>query len=114
MRNIQDLALKPKDRDAILTASRLLRERFPIENIILFGSKARGEDDDESDIDLLILTSRKLAWRERQAITDALFPVQLAHDVLISTLVAPASEWSEGIYQVLPIHDEVERDGVAA
>ncbi|MDR3223290.1 MAG: nucleotidyltransferase domain-containing protein [Methanobrevibacter sp.] len=30
-----------------------------IEKIILFGSVARGEDNDESDIDILILTSKK-------------------------------------------------------
>ena len=79
---------------------------------MLYGSKARGTDDAESDIDLLVLTSRKLDWRERDAITDALFEVELAHDVVLSTLVLPASEWEHGRVAVLPIHDAIESSGV--
>ncbi len=111
-RSIQQIRLADKDRRAIEAATRLLRDRFPVQEVVLFGSKARGSDDPESDIDLLVLTSRDLDWRERNAITDALFDVQIAHDVVISTLIVPLAEWEKGVCAVLPIHDEVERDGV--
>ena len=114
MRSLADVQLQPKDRDAIATAVQVLRERFPIVSVTLFGSKATGRDDAESDIDLLVLTSRKLTWRERDAVTDALFDVEMAHDVVISTLVIPFDEWEAGPYQVLPIRAEIERQGVAA
>jgi len=111
---LDEIALSSRDRVAILEAVGLLRRKFPVEQIILFGSKTRGDDDEESDIDLLVLTTHKITWRERRAITDALFDLQLAHDVVISTLVISASEWHEGVYLVLPIHEEIDRDGVAA
>jgi predicted nucleotidyltransferase len=31
--------------------------------VVLFGSKARGAGDEDSDIDLLVLTKWKLDWR---------------------------------------------------
>ena len=114
MRTIAEIELQPGDREAIAAATTLLKKRFPVTSVTLFGSKATGRDDTESDIDLLVLTSRKLAWRERDAITDTLFDVELAHDVVISTLVLQAEEWENGPYRVLPIHDEVDREGVAA
>jgi len=114
MKTLTDVSLKPKDRRAIEAAARLLRDRFPVERIVLYGSKATGADVEESDIDLLLLTSRELGWRERDAITDALFDLELAHGVVISTLVVPKEEWIAGRYAVLPIHDEAERYGVAA
>ncbi len=114
MRTLADVDLKANDRDAIVASARLLRERFPVTDVLLFGSKARGTDGPESDIDLLVLTSRALSWRECDAITDALFDVELAHDVVISTLVVFEDEWLHGRYQVLAIRDEIERDGVAA
>jgi predicted nucleotidyltransferase len=114
MKGVQDIELSEKDRKAIIEAARVLRECFPIEGIILFGSKVRGDDDDESDIDLLVLTSRKMSWKERATITDALFDIQLVNDVVISTLIVDNEEWDSGLYQVLPIHDEVLREGVAA
>ncbi len=114
MRTLEQVELKPSDRQAIIEAIRLLKQHYPVERVILYGSKARGTDDPESDIDLLVLTSRELTWNERNAITDKLYDVQLRYGVVISTLVVSAREWSEGRYAVLPIHDEVERYGVAA
>lgn len=113
MKTVADIDLLPRDRQAIDAAVRLLRAQFPIDKVILYGSKATGKDVDESDIDLLLLTSRELSWRERDAITDALFDIQLTYEVVISTLVVPAPAWRTGPYLVLPIHDEIERDGVA-
>lgn len=112
MKTLDQLKLKDRDHVAIEAATRLIRERFPVEQVILFGSKARGSDDPESDIDLLVVTSRELDWAERKVLINALFEIELAHDVVISTLVVPLREWEEGVCAVLPIHDEIERDGV--
>jgi len=112
MNTLPEIRLKKKDRDAIREAARVLSDRFPVERIVLYGSKARGTDDPESDVDLLVLTARELAWKERNALTDVLFDVQLAHGVVISVLVVPTREWEEGLCSVLPIHDEIDREGV--
>ena len=61
MKKLAQIFLDDRDRAAIAAAVGLLRSRFPVERVMLYGSKARGTDDEESDIDLLVLTSRKLA-----------------------------------------------------
>jgi len=97
---------------ALRAAERILRQLFPVVSLQLFGSKSRGTDDPESDIDLLVLCSRALSWQERDALTDALFDVELEYDVVISTLVTTAADWDEGVFSVLPIHEEIARDGI--
>jgi len=114
MKSLSQIALKKNDRNAIEEALLILRQQFPVSQIVLYGSKAKGTDDAESDIDLLVLTSRELGWRERNAITDALFDIQLVHNVVISTLVVSSQEWTQGRYSVLPIHAEIEEYGAAA
>jgi predicted nucleotidyltransferase len=114
MKRLDHIQLKANDRQALDAAASLLRRRYPVDNVILYGSKARGTDDAESDIDLLVLTSTPLDWRVRRAMTEDLYDVQLRYGVVISILVVPSAEWSEGRYSVLPIHDEIERYGVAA
>lgn len=114
MRDLKDLPLGPRDRAAILDAVEVLRKVTPVERIVLFGSKCRGDDDDESDIDLLVLTSRRLSRPERHAVTDALFPVQMTHGVVLSTVVVAVSDWTAGLVSAMPIHEEVEREGVLA
>ena len=114
MKTLRDIPLHERDRRAIEAAAHLLREKFPVERVVLFGSKSRAAGDEESDIDLLVLTSRRLHWREEDEITRALFRLELAHDVIISTLIVPTADWTTGLFRVLPIHDEIQRDGVAA
>ena len=114
MKTIDDLPIKRHERLAIIDAARLLKERFSAREVILFGSKARGDDDEESDIDLLILTPLPVSWDERKAINDALFDIELKHGVVISNIIATDVEWNEGIFPVLPIHGEISEHGVTA
>jgi predicted nucleotidyltransferase len=114
MKTIEEIELKPQDRVAIREAVRILRERFPVDRVVLFGSKAKGTDQEDSDIDLLVLTSRRLKWRERDELTDSLFDLQLSADVVFNTMVLATADWTHGPYRVLPIHAEIERSGAAA
>jgi uncharacterized protein (UPF0332 family)/predicted nucleotidyltransferase len=112
MRTLDDVPLAPAERQAIEAAAAALRASFPVTEIVLFGSKARGDSDPESDIDLLVLTARKLAWQEERTIIHELFDIGMRFDVVFSPLTIEARSWREGLHSVLPIHTEVEREGV--
>lgn len=90
-----------------------LRTRFAIVGLVLYGSAVRGEADDESDIDLLVLTAVPLARPERHRITDIVFQVNLEYGTNFSTLVVDHQAWQTGAISVLPIHEEVLREGIA-
>ncbi|MBW1961128.1 MAG: nucleotidyltransferase domain-containing protein [Deltaproteobacteria bacterium] len=113
MKTIDDLPLRENEKAAIREAARTLKERFPVEEIILFGSKARGGGSEESDIDLLVLTHKPLHWRERHAIIEALFDVEMKHDVVISIVVNTVYDWNEGVCTVLSLRDEIKKEGIA-
>ena len=112
MRNLDDLTLSGNEREAIEEATRILKERFPVRDVILFGSKVRGESSKDSDIDLLLLTTQPIHWKERHAIVDALFEVEMRYDVVINIVVNTVHDWHEGMCTVLPIHEEINREGV--
>jgi len=44
---------------------------------------------------------------------DALFPIQLRLDVVLSPVFVEAREWREGVVSVLPIRQEIEDHGVS-
>jgi len=66
MKSMDDLPLGDNEKKAIQEATRILKEKFPVSDVILFGSKARGDSDEESDIDLMLLTTRPIDWQERK------------------------------------------------
>jgi uncharacterized protein len=106
------LPLADKDRAAVLEAARVLADHLPVERVVLYGSKARGDDRSDSDIDLLILTTRPLSEAEGFRVTDLLQPVQHRHHCIISPLRLSAEEWYHGVYQVLGIRHEIDSDGI--
>lgn len=106
------LPLADNDRAAVLDAARVLADHLPVERIVLYGSKARGDDRSDSDIDLLILTSRPLNVAEGFQVTELLQPVQHRHHCIISPLRLTSDEWYHGVYQVLGIRHEIDRDGI--
>ena len=114
MNTLDNISIKDNEKKAVLEASAMLREAFPVKEVVLFGSKARGDDDEESDIDLLVLTSQPVSWNERKAINNALYEIQMKYDIIISTLITTVTEWNEGTFSVLPIHGEISDQGVTA
>lgn len=114
MRTLDDLSLKEREKKAIREATRLLKAKFPVKEVVLFGSKARGDDDPDSDIDLLLVTTRSLDWRERQAIIHALFDLGMENDVIFSILDTTESDFDKGIFTAFPIYKEIKKEGVAA
>lgn len=112
MRALDDIAIRPNQRRALKEARRRIGAAVDVEAVILFGSVARGDDDHESDADLLVVTTERLTRTARHEITDILFEVNLLCDTNLSTLVVDRDSWENGMFSVLPIRDEIRRDGV--
>lgn len=79
----------------------------------LYGSVARGDADDESDIDILIVTEQPLSRPLRHKITDIVCEVNLQYDTNFSTLVVDRNAWENGVFTILPLKEEILREGVA-
>lgn len=112
MRELSQVQLSETDQRAVLAAASLLKARWPVEAVILFGSKARGDSGPTSDIDLLALTTRRLDWAERGLMSYEMVELGLDHGVAIELLVEERHDWAEGIGRQLSIRGHIERDGV--
>ena len=112
MRQLEDIKLKQKVVQALDELHNKLFMEFHIESLILFGSFARGEEDEESDIDLLVITPRPLTRFARHKITDLVFEVNLSYDTNFSTVVVDRKSWESGLISVLPFREEILKYGI--
>ncbi len=110
--NVKGMFLTSTQKKAIEVLKTKLLELFDIEQLILFGSTARGDFDDESDIDLLVLTKSEYSRSKRHEITDLVFEINLEYGTNISTTVVDIHSWSSGSFSILPIKQEIKEDGV--
>jgi uncharacterized protein len=84
----------------------------PSADIILYGSYARGEQKEESDIDLLILVSNNnLSYEDRKKISYPLFNLEAEVGISISPLIYDKGTW-ENKHYVTPFYKNIKEDGI--
>jgi len=82
----------------------------PKAKIILFGSRARGDNKKISDWDFLILTSAQIDEKTKRQIRDQLIDTELEAGEVISTLIYSQARWQD--YKVTPLYQNITKDGV--
>lgn len=105
--------LKGEERKAITFFKKRLAERLPEENaqLLLFGSKARGDAHRESDIDLMVLLDRDTRAVVKK-VYDSVIETQLATDVCFSLKPVSRKRFAAWQRKRTPFIYNVLRDGV--
>lgn len=81
-----------------------------LEGVVLFGSTARGDDREDSDVDLLVLLAPPLDYGlELAEIIRVLFPVSLKFGREISPKPALTRDYEEAEF---PLYRSAKQDGV--
>ena len=84
----------------------------PNVEIILFGSRARGDASEFSDWDILILTEQEADKNLTCQIRDSLYEIELESDQILSSIVRSKSDWYSSQYSVLPLKRVVDTEGI--
>jgi len=111
--DLDQLNLKDNQKKALLELKKRLLGRFPGAEIILYGSKARGDFDEESDIDVLIILKNRVDDSLREEVFSMSFKVELKYDVIFGVLVEPEDFWNSPLAKAMPIYWNIDREGIA-
>lgn len=106
-------SLSAGERSALGDLVRFVRERFGARarDLRLFGSRARGEGHEESDLDVLVVID-DLTGSERTEIWNCTGHLREAHDVDVGAFVLSAARWQELCARERRIVHEIQRDGI--
>jgi predicted nucleotidyltransferase len=105
-------SLSDADRATIQGIATALQARWPVDRLVLYGSKARGDDTPESDIDLLVLTGRQMTPAELADMRAESRRIGLARGTWPELYVRTSEEWN-GLYLAAPIHKEIDAEGLS-
>ena len=108
--------LEPNEWAGLMTFIDRLQQRYgdDLRCVKLFGSKARGDFDDESDLDILIILRMdpdkfRCYWNE---IVDMAWQVEWTHGLVTSLIIKDESEYERFTDSNLLLSRNIEHDGI--
>lgn len=80
--------------------------------MLIYGSKARGDDSDDSDLDVLLVV-RNGADRTKRSLRELGYSLAVVSNAVPSILAYTQEEWEDRRRRGFPFQAAVEHDGVS-
>jgi predicted nucleotidyltransferase len=108
-----NISLKKNEKKALQFFAKRIRRIFGARLVLLklYGSAARGERWEESDIDILVLID-KLTWKEKIKVWDEATNINIEFDTLLSPLVMTPEEFKVLRDRERRIALDIEKEGI--
>lgn len=90
-----------------------VRKLFPSARIWAFGSRARGDNLCDSDLDVCVVVAQ-VDSNTRRSISHLAWEVGFEKDVLISTVVFSTDQFEDGPCSASPLVKSIRGEGIAA
>jgi predicted nucleotidyltransferase len=98
--------------DRLKAISRRLKEQYHAQQVILFGSRARGTSNAESDVDLLIVAPTTERFFDRMATVRRLTR-DLCHKLAIEPIVLTEDETRERLHRGDQFVRQITEEGIS-
>ncbi len=103
--------MTPKD-DILLQIKNSVKASSPDAIVILFGSQARGDMNENSDFDILILLDKEQITRKDEIkVKYPLYDIEFETGKIISPLVLSKKEWEQR-HKITPFYSNIINEGV--
>ena len=84
----------------------------PEAEIILYGSRSRGDAVSESDWDFLILVDGPVDDERIDCVRHRLYEIEWESGEIISSIMRDREEWNSDLYLAMPFYQRVLREGM--
>ena len=100
------------DTDLLQRCKTAIRTIAKDADMILYGSRARGDADKDSDYDILIIVNGPVDMALKKEILSNVYPLELETGAVLTLIVYSKQQWYSPLYRAMPFHKNVDREGV--
>jgi len=104
--------MDPIEKTILAEFKTRLRERLRVNKVILFGSRARGDADLESDLDVVVVLEDGIDAAAREYVSDCAWEAGFPHGIVVVSVVFTRTEWESGPERHSLFVRAVEAEGV--
>jgi len=106
------MPLLPNEKKALNDLKTILQENYRLLDLKLYGSKAKGTDVPDSDLDIMIVLEDQSPVIESQ-IDDLIFEINIKYDCFITALFFSRKELEVGPLAESPIYKKIMQEGIS-
>ena len=88
--------MNAKDLQIVNKLKSRLRKKVNLHQVILFGSRARGDAEPDSDMDLLVILNEPVSRKSRKIVSDNAWEVGFDAGVVVVPVVVNRNNWENG------------------
>lgn len=88
--------MNPSEKAVVERFKALLLERTQLHKMILFGSRARGDADPHSDMDILVILNGPPSAEARNCVSECAWEAGFEHGIVVVPVVFTRDEWEHG------------------
>lgn len=93
------------------SVKQIILQTEPEAQVILFGSRVRGDAEAESDWDFLVILPGPVDENRKDAIRHHLYELEWETGHVLSALIVSQKDWDSHLYSALPIYKQIEMEG---
>jgi predicted nucleotidyltransferase len=98
--------------ELLKSCKKAIRQVVPDADVILYGSRARGDADEYSDYDILILVNGSADIPVHKKMIESIYPLELDTGAVLTLAIYNRQQWDTPLYRAMPFHENIDRDGV--
>lgn len=106
------MPIRPNEKKALKVLRTTLAENYTLLDFRIYGSKAKGTDVQDSDLDVMITLEDHSPTTGSQ-IDDLIFDINLKYDCFITAIYFSRRELEEGPLSESPIYKKILQEGIS-
>jgi uncharacterized protein len=102
-----------KDQEVLQQFKQSIESRVRLSKMILFGSRARGDAEPDSDMDVLVVLDGPVSKQSRRIVSDKAWEVGFDAGIVVVPIVVSRDSWEKGPERVSLLAMAVREEGVS-
>ena len=90
------IEMDAKDLEIMTRLKALLQEKVELHRLILFGSRARGDAEPDSDMDVLVILNEPISGQARKIVSNSAWEAGFDDGVVVVPVVVSRESWENG------------------
>lgn len=112
MKPVSSLTSDSAEVELLRRCKRAITDVAENADVVLYGSRARGDAGEGSDYDILVIVDGPVDMALEEKMVDNVYPLELESGQILTLIVYNKQQWDSALYRAMPFRKNVEREGV--